>query len=85
MNQVWQSVCVHYSVAICTLSIEEKPGHCICLAVLYENLALLTGHRIYPAVLYEILALLTGQILAQLAGHCVGYAVLCLDYGIATV
>ncbi len=48
---------VHYSVAIRTLSIEKKQqgtvyalqsymrtGHCTCLAVLYEILALLTGH-----------------------------------------
>ncbi len=63
-NKVWQSVRVHYSVVIRTLSIEEKTGHCICPAVP-------TGHCICPAILYEILALLTG--------HCVGYAVLCIS------
>ncbi len=45
------SVRMHYSVAIRTLSIEEKTGHCICPAVLYEILALLTGHCMGYAVL----------------------------------
>ncbi len=45
-NKVWQIVCMHYSVSIRTLSI-EKTGHCICPAVLYENLALPCNRALY--------------------------------------
>ncbi len=74
------SACVHYSVAIRTLSIEEKKQGTvrICPAVLYESLALLTGHCICPAVLHEILALLKGAVWDI---QCSVY----LDYSIATI